>query len=70
LNVIELKTKMLRNEKTPDELCAAMGISKTSWYRKTGGESQFTLGEISIIRRELSLTDRETAIIFFDGKVS
>ena len=41
-----------------------------AWYRKIGGESQFTQGEIMDLRRELSLDDRQTALIFFADEVS
>jgi len=70
MNVIELKVQMTRKQKTAEQLCAALGISRTAWYRKTGGESQFTLGEITGLRRELELDDHQTALIFFNDEVS
>ena len=70
MNTNELKVQMIRQQKTADQLCATLGISKSAWYRKIGGESQFTQGEIMDLRRELSLDDRQTALIFFDEEVS
>jgi hypothetical protein len=70
VNKTELKVQMLRMNKTAEQLCAALGISKTSWFRKTNGESQFTQGEISALRFELELDDHQTARIFFDPDVS
>ena len=70
MNTIELKVQMIRKQKTAKNLCAALGISKTAWYRKTNGESQFTPGEISGLRRELELNDQQVIAIFFDDKVS
>ena len=70
MNSIELKVQMTRKGKTTEQLCAALGISKSAWYRKTGGVSQFTQGEIMDLRRELELDDRQTALIFFDEEVS
>ena len=70
MNTIELKVQMTRKQKTAEQLCAALGISRTAWYRKTGGESQFTQGEIVCLRHELDLDDRATIDIFFNDKVS
>ena len=70
MNVKELKAEMIRKEKSVDQLCAAPGISRTSWFRKIGGESQFTQGEIMDLRRELCLDDNQTMLIFFSQEVS
>ena len=70
MNVKELKAEMIRKEKSVDQLCAALGISRTSWFRKIGGESQFTQGEIMDLRRELCLDDNQTMLIFFNQEVS
>lgn len=70
MNVRELKAQMIRKGKTIDQLCTSCGISKTSWFRKTTGVSEFTQGEISVIRRELELDSDQTMMIFFDSKVS
>ena len=70
MNTIELKVQMTRKQKTAEQLCAALGISRTAWYRKTIGESQFTQGEISGLRRELELDDQQVITIFFVGDVS
>ena len=70
MNKTELQIAMLREEKSVDDLCAALGISRSSWFRKVGGESQFTQGEIMALRFELQLSDQQTTRIFFDDKVS
>lgn len=70
MNKRELKAQMVRKEKTVDQLCTALGISRTAWFRKVGGESQFTQGEIMGLRFELDLDDRQTAEIFFNSEVS
>lgn len=70
MNVKALKARMIIKEKSIDALCAALGISRTSWFRKVGGESQFTQGEISVLRHELDLDDHQTAEIFFSQEVS
>ena len=70
MNVRELKAQMIRKDKTVDQLCAALGISRSAWFRKVGGESEFTQGEIAGLRFELELDDQLTGIIFFDRQVS
>lgn len=70
MNRKELKAQMVRMGKSADELCAAIGISRSAWFRKLSGESEFTQGEITGLRSELKLDDRMTGIIFFNGTVS
>ena len=50
------------------ELCEAVGISRSAYYRKCNGTSEFTQGEIQKIVDFLGL---ETPMgVFFDTKVS
>ena len=66
----ELKVAMLRKDKSVEQLCAAIGISRSAWFRKVGGFSQFTQHEIMGLRNELDLDDAQTISIFFNDKVS
>ena len=70
MNVKELKARMILMDKSADDICAAIGISRTSWFRKTCGHSQFTQGEIAAMRRVLKLDDAMTSSIFFSEEVS
>lgn len=70
MDVKELKAQMIRKDKSVDQLCAAIGISRTSWFRKVGGDSQFTQEELHRLRNELELNDEQTIMIFFNDKVS
>ena len=70
MNVKALKARMVLQDKTVDQLCTALGISRSAWFRKVGGESQFTQGEIMGLRFELDLDDHETANMFFNREVS
>ncbi len=70
MNTLELKARMVLKEKTADDMCAALGISRSAWFRKTTGTSEFTQSEICTMRKELDLDDHETALIFFNQKVS
>ena len=69
VNSKELQVQMIRQEKSVDDLCAALGINRSTWFRKIGGESEFTQGEISRLRFELNLDDEQTGIIFFSEDV-
>ena len=70
MNKRELKAQMIRKDKTVDQLCTALGISRSAWFRKVGGESEFTQSEIAALRFELELDDHLTAEIFFNCQVS
>lgn len=70
MNKKALKIQMILKEKSVDHLCTVLGISRTAWFRKVGGKSQFTQGEIMGLRFELDLDDHQTADIFFNTDVS
>lgn len=70
MNSRELKAQMIRVGKSVDDLCTALGISRSAWFRKVNGESQFTQGEINGLRFELELNDQQTISIFFNNEVS
>lgn len=70
MNVKELKAQMILKDKSVDQLCTALGISRSAWFRKVGGDSQFTQGEITALRFELDLDDQKTIDIFFAKEVS
>lgn len=70
MNSNELRAQMVRKAVSVDQICAAIGISKTTWYRKISGSSEFNQGEIADMRRLLDLDDHLTATIFFSGEVS
>lgn len=70
MNARELKAQMVRKDKSVDQLCTALGISRSAWFRKVNGESEFTQSEIAGLRFELELDDHQTAEIFFAPSVS
>lgn len=68
MDKIRLEYERKRSGKTVDELCDAAGISKSAYYRKCNGTSEFTQGEIQKIVDFLGL---DTPVgIFFAEKVS
>lgn len=65
-----LKTIMAKRRITQKELAESCGISTSAFSKRLNGETEFTLEEIKILSRCLSLTDEAVMSIFFDSKVS
>lgn len=55
---------------TRKELCKALNISDTAFYRKCNGDSEFTRDEIARIAEILELSGKDILSIFFVEKVS
>jgi hypothetical protein len=55
---------------TMESIANKIGINATTLYRKVNGESDFTRGEIQIIRMQLNLTADEADRIFFTEKLA
>lgn len=70
MNVKALKAQMILKDKSVDQLCTALGISRSAWFRKVNGASEFTQGEITGLRVELDLDEHQTVDIFFNKQVS
>lgn len=65
---IRLEYEVKRRGKTTNQLCKAIGMSKSAYYRKCKGTTEFTQGEIQKIVDYLGL---DTPMgIFFADKVS
>lgn len=54
-----------KRKMTVNSLCKAIGISKSAFYRKCSGKTQFTLPEMKKIIAELNL-ESPTSIFFAD----
>lgn len=68
MNKARLEYEMSIRGVTRTKLCEVLGISRSAFYRKCNGGSEFTQGEIQKIVDFLNL---ETPVgIFFDAKVS
>lgn len=70
MNAHALKAKMVLLNVTTDELCTELGISRSAFYRKISGKSEFTRDEIQKIIEVLSMSTKETLDIFFGQEVS
>lgn len=68
MNKALLRYTMEMKQVGVDELCAFIGISKSAFYKKINGKSEFTRGEIEKICQRLDLSS--PVEIFFAEKVS
>ena len=65
-----LKARIVLLDKTFTEVQEDLGISRSAWYRKLSGASEFTRDEIERISSYLNLEEEEVIIIFFPELVS
>lgn len=68
MNKALLEYEMKKRGVSNGDMCAMLGISRSAFYRKCNGQSEFTQGEIQKIVDYLNL---ETPVgIFFTEKAS
>lgn len=68
MNKQALFRKMEEKNISITEMFQALGMSRSAFYRKCNGKSEFTLGEIFRIMQILGIDDANA--IFFSEKVS
>lgn len=70
MNSLKLKAEMMLNGKSVDDICAAAGFSRSAWFRKISGETEFTQAEINAIAHLLKMDINKVGDIFFEEVVS
>lgn len=60
-----LEAEMKRYGDTGSTLAEALGISEVTLSRKKNGESDFTRGEMAVIKNRYNLTAELVDVIFF-----
>ena len=68
MDAAQLECEMKRKKVSKGDMCKMLGISRSAFYRKCNGRSEFTQSEIQKIASILELKD--LAPIFFNEKVS
>ena len=63
MNKVLLEYKMKLAGKSISDMCSMLGMSRSAFYRKCKGTSEFTLGEIQAIVKILNL-DSPVEIFF------
>lgn len=63
-----LEYEMMKHNISKSDMCAMLGISRSTFYRKCNGESEFTQSEI---QKMVDILDLKSPMgIFFTEKVS
>lgn len=70
MNKNRLDYEMKERGVSVEALCAAVKISRSAYYRKCNGKTEFTLAEMRAIIKFLSLEPHVSNAIFFADKVS
>lgn len=68
MDKLALEIEMKKKGVTQEQLCKEIGMSRSAFYRKCNGISEFTLSEINAITSYLGL--KTPMGIFFTEKVS
>ncbi len=67
MRIRELMSELTYKNCNVAELAKALGLSKTSVYRKLSGKSDFTCSEIEKIKARLDMSDEVLVKIFFSN---
>lgn len=70
VNVRLLKSRMILQDDTPDDLADALGVHRATVYAKMRGDSEFTVPEILQIKNRYNLDAELVDAIFFAPEVS
>lgn len=70
MNARALEAQMVLNGIKVPDLCAAIGISESAFYRKKGGVSEFTQSEIASIAKICKMSKDTILSVFFADDVS
>ena len=66
MNSNRLKGLMREHNETHESLGKALSISRSCMSNKINGKSEFTLGELNLIKRRYQLSIEQMYDIFFD----
>ncbi len=64
MNTDKLKGKIVANGMNVELLASAIGIDRSSLYRKLNNFEKFTIGEAKAIKDALNMSDTEACDIF------
>lgn len=71
INVELLKKSIIKNDKSIEDVAAAIGMDKSTFYRRlASGGKDFSIGEVDGICEFLSLTKKDRNQIFFKSVVA
>lgn len=70
MNQTEFKVAQIRSGLTIDEIARNLEISPVTVYRKSNGESEFTLSELVTLKKILKLSSEDVDRIFFNDELA
>lgn len=70
VNVNKLRGKIVERGLTIEDVAEAMGINRSTLYRKLQMPNNITIGEANAICKILNLTSKEAIDIFFSSDVA
>lgn len=70
VNVQKLKGKIMERGTTQEALAKALGIDRSTFYRKMRQDGNFTIKEVNLIVSALHLSKDEAMSIFFADLVA
>ena len=70
MNRDRLRAAMVLVRMSVDKACEILHISRSSWYRKEIGKSEFTRWEIETLARALQLDESGLMSVFYESFVS
>jgi len=70
VNPTEFRIAQIRAGITKEEIAKSLGVNIATVYRKSNGESDFTLSELRILKKILGLTKDDVERIFFSDQLA
>lgn len=70
MNPIEFKIAQIRAGVSKEDIAKVLGINLTTVYRKSNGESDFTLSELRTLKKVLNLSKDDVDRIFFSESLA
>lgn len=70
MNQTEFKVAQIRSGLTVEEIARYLGINPVTVYRKSNGESEFTLSELVTLKKILKLSGEDVDRIFFNEELT
>lgn len=64
MKVNKLRGKIVEQGMNIEKLAAAIGVERSSLYRKLANSDKITIGEAVLIKRALNLSDEDACDIF------